>query len=291
MSLPIVFMFSGQGSQYYHMGRILFEKNIIFKNWMIKADYLCQEIMGLSVIDHLYNNQITKDQPFTQTLLTHPAIFMVEYALMQVLFENNIKPDLVLGASMGEIAAATASGVLSFESALQLVIKQAQALEDCPRGGMLAVLHHVSLYQEQSYLHEYSELAAINFPSHFVVSGLSDNLKMIMEQLNENNILYQLLPVSHAFHSSLIDSTKISILNAAQSLQIKMSEVPLISCVEAKVVSTLTPTHFWDICRAPILFQSAIEYLESKQASLYLDLGPSGTLATFVKYNLSNLFI
>ena len=71
MPLPIVFMFSGQGSHYYQMGKELFEENKTFHDWMLKADHLYHDLTQLSVIDHLYSKENIKAKPFTQTLLTH----------------------------------------------------------------------------------------------------------------------------------------------------------------------------------------------------------------------------
>jgi trans-AT polyketide synthase/acyltransferase/oxidoreductase domain-containing protein len=288
MSLPIIFMYSGQGSHYYQMGKALFETNKTFNDWMQRANAFCYKLIGLSVIDHLYDNQKTQSQPFTRTLITHPAIFMVEYALTQVLLEHHIQADFVFGTSVGEFAAAATSGILTFEDALQTVIRQAEMLEKyCHTGGMLAILADPSLYHAESWLHQHCELAAINFSSHFVVSGKNDALKVIEKKLKEQQIVSVLLPVSHGFHSTLIDGAKTHFMEAIKLLSVQKAKLPFISCVEAQTVNSLTPPYFWEVLRSPILFQNTIQYLEKQQPALYIDLGPSGTLATFIKYNLS----
>lgn len=281
-------MFSGQGSQYYQMGKSLFAANKTFRDWMLKGDRICQDLIGLSITNHLYDVQIPRSQPFTKTLLSHPAIFMFEYGLIQILLEKNIYPNFVLGTSMGEFAAAVTCGILSFDSALESLIKQAQALENCAEGGMLAILHSSDLYHSQDYLNQFSELAAINFPANFVVSGQQDHLKIIRNKLKEKNILSQMLPVSHAFHSSLIDEAKTPFLNSIQQLKLENPKIPFISCADAKNLISVSHNHFWKIIRSPILFENVIQDLEKQQAVLYLDVGPSGTLANFVKYNLSS---
>src|ERR1700733_6256349 len=80
---PTVFMFSGQGSQYFQMGRVLFEKNDTFRHWMVQLDDVARKLLGRSVIDALYSSFHGKGDPFDRTLLTHPAIFMVEYTLVR----------------------------------------------------------------------------------------------------------------------------------------------------------------------------------------------------------------
>lgn len=287
MRLPVIFMYSGQGSQYYQMGRTLFDENAIFRHAMIHADDIYQHMTGLSVIKHLYGDPLNKGQPFTQTTISHPAIFMIEYALTQVLFAQNIIPDMVLGASLGEFMAAVVAGVINFEFALSAVIQQALILEQCLPGGMLAILAEPNLYYSQTFMRENSELAAINFNSHFVVAGSSHALSIISKKLDERDIVSQLIPVSKAFHSSMIDSARIPFLQAIESLAIHEATMPYVSCVEGGVLGAFKQEHFWNIARQPILFQRSIHQLEKKHAAIYIDLGPSGTLATFVKYNLA----
>lgn len=285
MNLPIIFMYSGQGSQYYQMGRNLFDENITFKNALLNADKIYNEITGSSILSVLYDEAF-RNQPLSQTLVAHPAIFMIEYALTEALRAKHIVPDMVLGTSLGEFVAAVVAGVINFESALYAVIKQAEFLERCPTGGMLAILDTPSLYQSQAYLYENSELAAINFNSHFLVAGSNEKLQFIIKKLNENNILSQMVTVSRPFHSSVIDSAKEPFLNSIENLVINDPTLPYISCEKGGILHSIKNDHFWNIARKPILFQSAIEQLEKMQPAIYIDLGPSGTLATFVKYNL-----
>lgn len=280
-------MYSGQGSQYYQMGQDLFSKNTIFRASISKADQMHQDMTGFSVLDELYNEQNNKSKIFSETKFTHPAIYMFEYALTQVLLENNIHPDIVLGSSLGELAAATISSAFDFETGLKAVIAQANALEQCKAGSMLAILSDPSLYQRESYLNKYSELAAVNFSNHFVVSGTLENLQNIVTELNQSNIVSQILPVSQAFHSENIENAKQPFLNAIEPLMLNKAKIPIVSCKNANYITELSKEHFWDVVRYPILFQKTIQLLESQGTFNYLDLGPSGTLATFVKYNLS----
>lgn len=287
MSLPIIFMFSGQGSQYYHMGEGLFKENAIFREAMLKTDRIYRDKVGFSLIEDLYAQEHSKSDPCVRTLITHPAIFMLEYALMQILFENHIQPDFVLGYSMGEFTAAVVAGALSLEAAMQAVIIQAQLFEQyCQTGSMLAILHDSSLFHTEAYLHEFSELAAINFATHFVITGTLENLNLIKDRLDKENITSQFLPVSYPFHSSLMSPVQRPFLRSIQGMQIKKPMIPMLSCTSAGFLDLLSPEHFWDIIHLPVLFQKTINNFESQRSGIYLDLGPSGTLATFVKYNL-----
>jgi bacillaene synthase trans-acting acyltransferase len=179
MSSPIVFMFAGQGSQYFQMGRGLYESGGTFARWMKYLDTFVLETFGRSVLKALYGDH-EKSDPFVDTPLSHPAIFMVEVALAYELIERGIYPDMTLGVSMGSFAAAAVAGNLRVEDALTLVVRQADALVDhCSEGGMIAVLAKAHLYQQES-LRRYSVIAAYNFESHFALSALTTFLKYLL---------------------------------------------------------------------------------------------------------------
>ena len=282
-------MFSGQGSQYYHMGKELFIKHPIYRGWMFKLDKIVREIIGESILEQLYSEKKRKYERFDRTLFTHPTIFMVEYALVQVLLENGVEPDFVLGTSMGEFASAAVAGVIGVEETLELIFKQAELFEGCCcEGGMLAIIHDSNLYYETPLIYENSELGSVNFNSHFVVSGKSRELKIIEEFLNEKGILYQNLPVSFAFHSSLIDPAAAVYINFLKKYSCQNPRIPLVSGLYGKLIAKLPDDYFWNIARKPIQFPKAISELENIQSHIYLDLGPSGTLANFTKRNLES---
>ncbi len=287
MKLPIIFMYSGQGSHYYQMGKMLFTQNKVFNHYLQSADQLFKEMTGTSVIEHLYSDDKTKSEPFLDLSFSHPSIFMVEYALTQVLLENNIRPSFILGSSIGEIAAGVIAGMLSFAEGLKTIVQQANIMKGhSQEGAMLAILAKPELYQSQSYLNQNSELAGINFPEHFVVSGKKDSVNEIILKLKQDQIAFQLLPVAYPFHSSLIDSAQNLFLDSVQSFNFNPPQLPLISCVQGEIIDSFQPNHLWEMIRMPILFQQTIKKSELRGPALYVDLGPSGTLATFVKYNL-----
>ena len=282
-------MFSGQGSQYYHMGRELFAHHPVFRKWMLKLNKITQEVSGYSVIDRLYDEKKRVGASFDGTLYTHPAIFMVEYAMARVLIEEGIEPEFVLGTSLGEFAAAAVAGVSEVGELLESVIRQAHAFElHCPKGGMLAVIHDFSLFQEIPLIYDNSELASINFDSHFVISGKTDKLKVIEEFLNSKSIACMLLPVSHAFHSSLADQAASYYLDFHKNKIYLKPQIPLVSCLHGKMLTQIQKEYLWDVVRKPIKFPEAIMVLEKEKRNnlVYLDLGPGGTMANFAKHNL-----
>jgi len=281
-----VFMFSGQGSQYYRMGFVLYEQRSIFKRYMQSMDSIVQELCGCSVVDELYHQGRARSESFARTLFTHPAIFMVEYALAQTLIESGIEPDLTLGASLGTFAAAAVSGCLTMEEALRTVILQAQLLEKfCAKGAMVAILAQQHVFNEQA-LSGISEIASYNFASHFVVSAKHDRAGEVEGFLRQRQLPFQRLQVSFAFHSQWIDEARIPFEAAINRRPSRPALIPMVCCAESRILDALPVGHQWAVARKPIRFQQTIASLEEGGSYHYIDVGPAGTLATFLKYSL-----
>jgi bacillaene synthase trans-acting acyltransferase len=281
-----VFMFSGQGSQYFQMGRALYDENATFRDWMVRLDDIARQLSGASVIEALYSQRRHRGDVFDRTLLTHPAIFMVEYSLAQTLLHAGVWPEMVLGVSLGSFAAAAVAGFIAVEDALTAVVRQAMALEECCEpGGMTAVLADPALFAED-FLSGRSELAAVNFSSHFVVSARRTELAEIEAVLRKRNVGYQRLPVSFPFHSQWIDRAKARFGSFMQSIRCKQGRLPLACCDQTAILSDLSHDYFWNVVRHPIRFRETTARLEQQGARRYIDVGPAGTLATFLKYGM-----
>ncbi len=281
-----VFMFSGQGSQYFHMGAALFESDPRFRQWLLRLDEMARPRVGTSVVDALYSAARGKADPFERTLLSHPAIFMVEYALAQSLIGAGIEPALTLGVSVGSFAAAAVAGFIEAEAALGCVIQQALALEQHGEpGGMIAVLAEPALFREE-FLAAHSELAAVNFAAHFVVSARRSDLSHIEDALRARGVGYQRLPVSFPFHSRWMDGAR-QPFEAALPENGAQGRMQLACCDRVELLTSLPRGFFWDVVRHEIRFREMIGCLETRGVHRYVDVGPAGTLATFLKYGLS----
>jgi bacillaene synthase trans-acting acyltransferase len=281
-----VFMFSGQGSHYVQMGRELFDREPTYRKRMLHLDEIVKELSGESVVEALYLGGRGKAELFARTALTHPAIFMVELSLAELLIHRDVVPDVVLGCSLGSFAAATVAGMVDAEHALTAVIRQATMLEACcEQGGMIAVLADPAIYEEE-FLNEHSDLAAVNFASHFVVSAVQAELPGIEANLKLRKLTFQRLPVSIAFHSRWMDPAREPFESFMRSIRTTAGHLPMMCCERAVLVSALPNNYFWGVVRNPIRFGQAISELELGGVYRYIDVGPAGTLATFLKYVL-----
>jgi acyl transferase domain-containing protein len=282
-----VFMFSGQGSHYLQMGRALFEKEPSFRKRMRALDEIVCDLSGKSVIAVIYADAHDPAAIFARTAITHPSIFMVEFALAELLIQKGIAPDLTLGSSVGCFAAAAVAGFIDVGDALTAVVRQASALEAfCEPGGMVAVLANPTMYG-QSFLCEKSELAAVNFASHFVVAATAGRLAEIEASLRKQGLAHQRLPVAFAFHSRWIDQAKESFNSSMRSTRCTRGNLSMMCCDHVSILDALPEEYFWNVTRNKIRFHDAIEELERTGLHRYIDVGPAGTLATFLKYGLA----
>jgi bacillaene synthase trans-acting acyltransferase len=279
-----VMMFSGLGSQTSQMGRDLFERNETFRAWMLHLDEISGPIVGHSVLSCLYGAPRDDGQPLQALGDSGIAIYMVELATAWTLRASGIEPDCVLAVSMGFFAAATVAGCMEPEEAITVLTVQARAFEaHCPKGGMLAILAPVALYQDPCVA-PFCEVAAVNSPSHFVVAADEEGLRIVENYLRERKVPYQRLLGGYGFHSHWIDGARLPLekLSLAVSGR-RPTRIPIVCCARADRLVQLTPDCFWRIARDPIRLHDTIALLEDQGPNFYIDAGPSGSLATVLK--------
>lgn len=285
---PIVYLFSGQGAQSFQMGRELFERLPRLRRTMEELDAVVTEHTQRSVLERLYAPQARRGDLFDELLITHPAIFMLECALSDVLREEGIQAERVVGASLGEYAAAVTAGALDRDTALRSLIDQAQCFVDGPvTGTMIAVLANIELFARSAQLHDNASLAAINCESHFVLSCTSDASEAVEQYLCECEVPFQALPVRYPFHCEHVDAVREQLMEVVRQLPAQAPRLPVHSCSTARALEAFTVEHVWHVYREPIRLQETIQALEDQGSWHYVDLGPGGSFATLVKHNLA----
>ena len=286
MKKQIIFMYSGQGSQYYHMGKELYENSVRFKFWMDHCDKIVHPLIETSIIDVLYRGQGKRD-PFDRILHTNPALLSIKYSLSRVIMEMGIQPDYLLGYSLGEITAAIVSGALSLEEGLQLAVGKAKLVEQKSQlAEMLAIVESPEIMSEFPELFQNCWITGKNFKNNFVVSGLPKDIQYLREGLKEKNKISQILPVKYGFHTELIDSIEEEYKELVRKLNPAAIGIPIISSLKNERIQEVNVDYFWEVIRHPVDFEKTIDWVLKLGDFVFIDVGPSGSLATFVKYIL-----
>lgn len=281
-TLPMVFCFAGQGAQYFHMGRTVFDEHATFRKWMLIGNEVVRDRHGYSVIDAIYDSERRLGELFDRLEETHPAIFMIQYALAQFLLGEGLRPNRLFGVSLGEITAMAVADMATFEPVLRSVSDQpAIYRRTCDPGGMVAVLGPTSLYDELPGVAEMSEIAGINAGEHFVLSAPSEALGDLESALRSRDVIFQRLPVPFAFHSRWIDPARA----ACQELFTLAHRKPLWPCWSSSTSGPITADSEdlrWKIVREKMDVRGTIQSIEAEGGAIYIDLSPSGTLAAIL---------
>lgn len=285
---PVVFMLPGQGSQYYQMGRDLYEHLPRFRYWMETLDKKVQERVGFSVIEDLFHTGHGKSNPFIDLAKSHPAIVLVEYSLAKTIMETGITPDYFVGASLGEFSAAALGEAISLDTLFDLVLHQGEQLgTEKSNLGMTSVL--IEAHRLLPIIEKYGcEVAGEHSASHFVIAGYKAALDMCHAVFKSEDIPFQPLTVNQAFHCSLLDTEKNKLLPFILAHHYAGLNKPLFSCATKEKMLSIPQDHFWRVIREPIYFRSTIQLIEREGPCIYLDLGPSSTLTNFAKMNIGN---
>jgi phthiocerol/phenolphthiocerol synthesis type-I polyketide synthase E len=282
----VVFMFSGQGSQYVNMGLELYQTETIFRE---QVDY-CAEFLkphlNLDLRDVLYpDSSQNEEQQINQTAFSQPALFVIEYALAQLWMSWGIQPNAMIGHSIGEYVAACLAGVFTLDEALVLVAERGRLMQSMPPGTMLAV----PLTEEEirPLLPNNIDLATINVPSQSVISGPTEAIEQFSAQLlAESGLETQRLHTSHAFHSVMMSPILPAFLAEVQKVQLQAPQMPYLSNVTGTWIKTeeVTAPNYWvKHLRQTVRFADGLQPLLTESKHILLEVGPGRTLSTFAK--------
>ncbi|BCD97038.1 ACP S-malonyltransferase [Marinagarivorans cellulosilyticus] len=280
-----VFMFSGQGSQYFRMGEDLYQSHSVFRQCMSEMDQLVKEKSGFSIVSELYKPERKKSESFNDLSKTHPAIVMVEFALAKTLIAEGIKPDLLLGSSLGEFSALAIAGAFDTNTLLDLVLHQSSTLESSENAtGMTAVI--CERYVLDPIIQRNNcEIAGINSKQHFIIAGRLKDLEQCHMAFNSALVSYQPLAVNQGFHSSFLESEKAKVLPFISSQDYSQPQLPVFSCASKGALETFSPEHLWNVIRKPMMLTETLDQLFSFGELTFIDISPSSTLSNFVRIN------
>ncbi|MBT8423229.1 MAG: SDR family NAD(P)-dependent oxidoreductase, partial [Gammaproteobacteria bacterium] len=285
----LVFMYPGGGAQYVRMGLDLYENEAVFREHIDR---------GLDVLQSRFNTDLRDvflatagdadavsaalEQPATQIPLT----FLVEYALTRLWDSCGVRPEALIGHSLGENTAAAVAGVLSFEDALGLLLLRGQLFEKIPPGGMLSV--PLSVAELRDRIGDELDIAAANGPQLSVVSGGTDALDALAARLDADGIESQRIRIEIAAHSRHLDVILGEFRSYLQSIKLNPPEIPVVSNRTGDWLTdeqACDPEYWVEHLRNTVLFADGVDTLLQENNRVFLEVGPGNVLGSCVRQN------
>ncbi|NEQ64996.1 MAG: acyltransferase domain-containing protein, partial [Symploca sp. SIO2D2] len=283
----VAFLFTGQGSQYVNMAKRLYKQAPVFRQALEQCNQILlstETFKEKSLLEILYpaDNDESSSSLLNRTAYTQPALFAIEYALFKLWQSWGIKPDVVMGHSVGEYVAATVAGIFSLEDGLKLIAARGKLMQQLPAvGEMVSVMASEARVKKliAPYLDKVA-IAAINGPESTVISGESETVEAIATQLQAEGVKTKQLQVSHAFHSPLMEPILAMFATVANQLTYHQPRIPIISNVTGTIADkSVTTAQYWiNHLRQPVRFADSMTTLHQEGAELFLEIGPKPIL-------------
>jgi acyl transferase domain-containing protein/NADPH:quinone reductase-like Zn-dependent oxidoreductase/acyl carrier protein len=285
----ICFVYSGNGCQWAGMGRVAFAHNAAFRNHFKAVDAIFSGFGDWSLVEALHDAGLA--DLLKQTRIAQPLLFAVQSALTASLSELGLKPDMVLGHSVGEVAAAEASGALSLAEAVRVIFHRSEQQETAHGlGGMAAA--NLSRHDAEALILSTGlaglEIAAINSPGAVTISGPAEAIHSFSRMARQRRVAVRVLDLAYPFHSGLLESLRAPLLDVLADVAVQPSAISFLSTVTGDAIAghALDAVYWWRNVREPVRFRDAIEAAGRQGATLFVEIGPRPILISNISDTL-----
>jgi phthiocerol/phenolphthiocerol synthesis type-I polyketide synthase C len=283
----LAFIYTGNGSQWAGMGKRLLGEEPVFRAAVREVDAFFRRHADYSLEDELAGVN-GEENRYERTEIAQPVLFAMQVGITRMLTQRGLAPTVVAGHSVGEVAAAWASGALSLAEAVH-VIYQRSRLQGTTKGqGQMCA---IALGQEaaQALLAELGlaarlAIAGVNSARGVTIAGDPEQLTILEAALEGRNLFYKRLDLDYAFHSAAMDGIEVELKDVLAELEPREGELPFCSTVSGKRLSgrQLDAEYWWQNIRKPVLFESAINAILDDGANIFVEIGPNPILRSYL---------
>ena len=283
---PVVFLFSGQGSQYHGMAAALYRTERRFREIVDQCAALLDPEPGQGLVASLFESDAggAPLADLTRTDIAQPALFTVEYALARLWMDWGVSPNAMIGHSIGEYVAACLAGVFSLEDAVHVVAQRGKLMQSMPPGSMIAV--PASVNEIAGHIGDDISVAAINAEAFCSLSGTESAIAETERRLSEAGFETTRLHTSHAFHSQMMDPVLGEFAERVGEVQLREPELPFISNLTGDWITAdeaTDPSYWVRQLRGTVNFSAGMAELLRDSSRIFLEVGPGKSLATFAR--------
>ncbi len=294
----VAFLYTGQGSQYVNMLKTLAGEEPLVRQTFDEADAVMTPLLGRPLSSYIFIDGDdpaavkTLNQQLMQTEITQPAVLAVDIALTRLLGAYGVQPDMVMGHSLGEYGALVAAGALTLPSALEAVSARGREMTKvsmADNGAMAAVFAPMAdISRIVDAADGYVVIANINSTSQAVVGGATDAVERIIERFTAEGFTATRIPVSHAFHTSIVAPASGPFVDALRRLELKAPTRPVVANVTgdfypAGATAETVLEFAGRQIASPVQFVKGLETLYGAGARVFIEVGPKKALHGFVE--------
>lgn len=284
ITMKVVFMFPGHGSQFFGMGKGLYKNCSYFKKTIDECDQIASNYLNIPVTDFISStrNSDTGERLEDDIEFSQMAIFILEYAMAKYLMHLGIKPDKMIGYSLGEYAAACLSGLISLEDAIKLVAIRGRILSNAPKGRLISV--PMTLDELGPLLTDGLSISIDNGDS-VIISGKEKNIEEFTGVLKTNRILFFDVNVSHAAHSTEIEGLFDELKAAINQITYGHQSIEFVSNLTGETITKadLEDNYWLRHLTETVQFGNGMRNLLNDACDVFIEVGPGNGLRNIIQ--------